>query len=297
MTKLLIIGGSGFVGYNFARFFAPRNQVLLTYLTSAVAPDVLRIAQTVQLDIRDADAVLSTLTQILPKVVIHAAGNKNVKHCETHPDDAYQINAIGTQNIARACRHIGAHLIYISSDLVFDSIKGGFLLTDTPKPHLVYGKTKLQGEILARQELENMAICRTGGVYGKKSPLLDWLNTELRQGHTVECFTDVFNTPTYADNLSEMISAIIKQEMSGIFHTVGRERVNRFQFFQTYARVFDFNVDLLIPASAGESRAKMLLQPDSSLSIDSSSQKLGVKFNSVAEGLARLKASEEAIPF
>ena len=105
-----------------------------------------------------------------------------------------------------------------------------------PQPSLAYGRSKLQGERFAREELNDVAICRSGGIYGKGSPLLGWLSAELDAGRTVDCFVDVFNTPTYAENLGEMMETIIRKRLTGVFHTVGRERVSRFEFFKSYAR-------------------------------------------------------------
>jgi len=289
MTKLLITGGSGFVGQNLARFFAPRWSVATTYFTKSIAPEVT--AQSFQLDVRDAGEVSTVFERVLPEMVIHAAGNKDVKFCEAHPEVAHQINALGTRNIARACRNFGAAMIYLSTDLVFSCIKGDYREHELPEPATAYGASKLQGERLALQELEDVAICRSGGIYGKGSPLLSWLSAEIYAGRSVECFVDVFNTPTYAENLGEMIEVIAQKQLVGVFHTVGRERVSRFEFFQSYARTFGLNLNLLSPVSAGGLKAGLLLQPDSSLSIEQTSIRLGITFNSVAEGFIRLKTS------
>jgi dTDP-4-dehydrorhamnose reductase len=289
LSKVLITGGSGFVGSNLARFFAQRKSVFVTQLTSPIAADLLPLVKSVSLDVRDANAVFSRFEEILPTVVIHVAGNKNVRYCEEHPDEAYETNVVGTWNVARACRNIGARMIYMSTDLVFSGTEGGYKETDSPSPALVYGKTKLQGEELSQQELDQVAICRSGGIYGKGSPLLRWLSTQLQTGQVVECFTDVLNTPTYAENLAEMIEVIMQEGLSGIFHTVGRERVSRFQFFQSYAKIFGLSTELISPVEAGDRRKQMLLQPDASLLIEQTSAILGVNFNSVTEGLSRLK--------
>ena len=203
MAPLLITGGSGFVGRNLARFFAPRWPVVTTYFGQPAAFD--STAQSFHLDVRDAGAVLSIFGRVAPEVVIHTAGNKNVRFCEENPEEAYRINALGTRNVARACRSFGASMIYLSTDLVFSCTKGGYKEDELPQPTLVYGKSKLEGERFALRELESVAVCRSGGIYGKGSPLLNWLSAEIDAGRSVECFVDVFNTPTYVENLAEMI--------------------------------------------------------------------------------------------
>ena len=288
MNSLLITGGSGFVGKNLARFFTPRCSVATTYFQHPTPAD--SAPQSFQLDVTDSEQVLAIFERVRPDAVIHAAGNKDVRFCEDHPDDAYQINALGTQNVARACRRFGASMVYLSTDLVFSCLRGDYKEDELPQPTLVYGRSKLLGERFALDELKDIAICRSGGIYGKESPLLSWLSAELAVGRNVDCFVDVFNTPTYVENLAEMIETIIRKRLTGVFHTVGRERVSRFEFFQTYARAFGLDEDLLSPVSIANIKDRLFLQPDSSLSVEQTSKKLGVAFNSTAEGFTRLKA-------
>ncbi|MCA1628891.1 MAG: SDR family oxidoreductase [Acidobacteria bacterium] len=286
---LLITGGSGFVGQNLAGYFGPRRQTVATYLTHA--PVDTASAQSVRLDVRDAEAVFSVFERVLPEVVIHAAGNKNLVFCEEHPDEAHRINALGTRNVARACREFGASMIYLSTDLVFGCVEGGYREDDVPRPALAYGRSKLEGERLALEELNDLAVCRSGGIFGRDSPLLKWLSAEVEAGRSVECFVDVFNTPTYVENLAEMMDAVIRKRLVGVYHTVGRERVSRFEFFRSYADTFGLDASLLSPVSSAGLKEKLLLQPDASLSAERTAERLGVAFNSVAEGFVRLKAS------
>lgn len=289
MTKLLITGGSGFVGQNLADFFAPRCTVVTTYLNSHAPHD--SHAQTIQLDVRDSEATLDALARVVPDVVIHAAGNKNVRFCEENPEEAYRVNAEGTRNVARACRDVGAKLLYLSTDLVFRGVDGNYKEADVPRPASVYGASKLEGERLALEELgDEAAVCRSGGIYGRRSPLLNWLAAELGAGRVVDCFVDVFNTPTYAENLAEMFEAVISKRLAGVFHTAGRERVSRFDFFRSYARAFGLDLGLLSPASREGREAGAFLQPDASLSTEQTAGRLGVRVDSVEEGFARLKA-------
>ena len=276
------------MGKNLANFFAPRCSVATTYFQHPTAPD--SAAQSFQLDVTDAEQVFSIFERVRPDVVIHAAGNKDVRFCEDHPDEAYRTNAQGTHNVARACRNFGASMIYLSTDLVFSCERGNYKEDELPQPTLAYGWSKLQGERFALEELKDVAVCRSGGIYGKCSPLLSWLSGEIDAGRTVDCFVDIFNTPTYLENLAEMMDVIIKKRLNGVFHTVGRERVSRFEFFKSYARAFGLDETLLFPISIAGMTESLFLQPDSSLSVDQTSKRLGIAFNSITEGFTRLKA-------
>lgn len=286
MHTLLITGGSGFVGKNLTDFFSSRGRVIATYLTH---PDVAT-HEAYKLDITDAENVRSVMRAAKPDFVIHAAGNKDVRFCEDNPHQAHRVNAIGTQNVAAACRELKARMIYLSTDLVFECTRGNYAEDEVPNTNLVYGKSKLGGERLAVQELGDVAICRSAGIYGPGSPLLKWLQTKIAASQTVEAFVDVFNSPTYAENLGEMLDVIIRRRLSGVFHTAGRERVNRLDFFRAYASTCDLDVGLITPSSLRDAGSQLLLRPDSSLSVQQTATKLGVVFNSISEGFERLRA-------
>lgn len=291
MARLLITGGTGFVGRNLASHLKFRNHVSI----ASRRPPQEESTETVwkSLDVTDAKATLQAVQEIQPEIVIHCAGLKDVRFCEEHPETAYKINALGTQSVAQACKNIGAKLIYLSTDLVFPSVKGHYKEYDMPGSPIIYGQSKHQGELLAMRETSNLAICRSGGVYGKKSPLLHWLEKTVREGQEVECFLDVHNSPTFAENLGDMIESIIRKDLTGIFHTAGRKRVNRFEFFDLFAHLFDLDTGLLRPSALGERRKKMLLLPDSSLNCEASLSRLEVDSISPAEGFLKLKAMGE----
>ncbi|MBP0014398.1 MAG: SDR family oxidoreductase [Roseofilum sp. SBFL] len=290
MRKILITGGSGFVGSNLATLFSSssNSEVFSTYMNHPIDVDDPLSIHPIQLDVRNEKEVISVFHKIKPTVVIHAAGNKNVRDCEKNPDDAYKTNALGTQNVARVCHDIDAHLIYVSTDLVFSCTDGQYQETDIPEPSLVYGKTKLKGEEIAKQEHDRVAICRSGGIYGNHSPLLQWLSKQLLAGQAVECFTDVMNTPTYVVNLGEMFEVIINNNLTGIFHTVGSQRVSRFDLFTAYAKEFNLDTHLLVPTTVGQHGENLFLQKDASLRAEKTSAILGMKADAIAEGFRRL---------
>jgi len=288
MPKILITGGSGFIGHNLVEFFVRRFDTVATYHSRPPNGHDLG-ARFVQLDVREEIQVRSVVEQERPDVLIHAAGDKNVRRCKSNPDEAHLLNALGARNVARACEKFGARMIYVSTDLVFDGSRGAYREDETPIPTTVYGRTKLDGERYAMEECSNTAICRTGGVYGPGSPLLEWFAKEVSAGRSVEAFTDVFNSPTYAMNLAEMIDVTIQRGLTRILHTAGSERIDRFHFFREYARQFGFDETVISPASRNADDADALLQHDSSLATGITASKLDLKSNTVADGFARMK--------
>jgi dTDP-4-dehydrorhamnose reductase len=107
---------------------------------------------------------------------------------------------------------------------------------------------------------------------------------------SVNCFIDVYNTPTFADNLADMLDSIIRNNLTGMFHTCGRQSVNRFEFFSLFAHAFNLDHTLLKPVRSGGTLGEIFLLPNSSLNSESSASRLGVTPDSPAEGFLKLKA-------
>jgi len=285
MARILIAGGTGFVGSNLARYFGERYEVI----TASRHRQENAEHEWLCLDITKPQTTVELVCRLAPNVVINVAGIKDVRFCEHNPLYAFRVNGQGTGNLASACRKVGSKLIYVSSDLVFPSSRGWYTEIDIPCSPLVYGQSKLLGEYRAMRALDNLAICRSGGVYGKGSPLLRWAAEEITAGRPLECFTDVFNTPTYAYNLAAMIAEIIDRDLSGIFHTVGTERVHRLDFFSGFARTFGLDCSLLQPALIASRRSSMLLMPDSSLSSVITAGVLNTRGTPLDEGFRMLR--------
>jgi dTDP-4-dehydrorhamnose reductase len=244
------------------------------------------------MDVCQETATRECIEKIAPEAVIHIAGNKNVRHCEMNPREAHAVNAAGVLNVARGCRSVGAKLVYLSTDLVFDCKSGGYVETDRPLPSSVYGKTKYEGEQMALAEIPEAAICRSGGIYGRESPLLSWAGNELRSGHEITCLTNVTNTPTFVDNLAEMMDVILNRRLSGTFHTVGSSPVNRYEFFQEFARTFELNAALLRPVASDQMMRELFLVPNATLRCDWTNRMLGIDSMSLAHGMRELRSKE-----
>ena len=286
MTRVMIIGGSGFIGGNLVRCFSARHEVLATHHAGS-SPEFAHAR--IELDLLDPMAIGRALRAYTPDFVINAAGNKNVRFCEDNPAAARRINAEAAGTIATACAEAERPFAHISTDLVFGGDRGNYREDEIPEPATIYGQSKREGEELTLEAQSDCLIVRTGGVYGLDSPLLGWLRGELEAGKSVECFEDVRNSPTFVDNLAEIVGVALEQGLTGVIHAVGREPSSRYQLFVHYAREFGFDESLLVASQAGMRRKEMLLAADSSLSSVASQERLpGIVFNTAPEGFERL---------
>ena len=177
----------------------------------------------VAMDITDAEAVETIITQVNPDVVIHCAAWTAVDMAED--DDKVEkvraINAGGTQNIANVCKKLGCKMVYISTDYVFDGQGTEPWQPDCKdyKPLNVYGQTKLEGELAVSNTLEKFFIVRIAWVFGLNGK--NFIKTMLNVGKThdtVRVVCDQIGTPTYTLDLARLLVDMTETEKYGYYH-------------------------------------------------------------------------------
>lgn len=172
------------------------------------------------LDITKADSIAQVFDQIHPEVVVNCAAMTAVDACEAERERAFQSNAIAPQLLAVACRQYSAQLIHISTDYVFDGSKDGlYEPEDTPNPISVYGQSKLQGEVLVRQELPAACIVRVAGLYGTGGRnFASQLGALLRKAGTLRSVADNRILTGYAVDVAYRLRELIEGQHTGLFH-------------------------------------------------------------------------------
>jgi dTDP-4-dehydrorhamnose reductase len=179
------------------------------------------------LDITDRKAVVGYLESNRPDFLVNCAAYTAVDKAETDMDAAYRLNALGPENLAIACRQIGARLIHVSTDYVFDGTNNKpYSEEDLPNPQGVYGSTKLEGEKLVMKQLPESIVIRTSWLYSSYGH--NFVKTMIRLGSEKDSLNVVYDqtgTPTFAGDLSLTILKVISQSAinpdywkSGIYH-------------------------------------------------------------------------------
>ena len=184
-----------------------------------------------ELDITDATAVANMIGKYRPDVVIHGAAFTQVDAAEEKMDLAYKVNAIGTQNIAMACRSVAAAMVYISTDYVFDGKLGrAYTEVDQTNPLSVYGKSKLMGEVLARQATDKLFVLRTAWLYGDGP---NFVRTMLKLGQEKEelqVVNDQHGCPTGTVDLAEAALRFAQTGRYGTYHAVNTGSATWYEF-------------------------------------------------------------------
>ena len=206
-----------------------------------------------QLDLTDGAAVETLLQRVRPRFVVHTAAMTDVDGCERQPEAAWQGNVVAAENVGHACHTVGAHMVHLSTEYVFDGRAGPYSEDDPTNPISVYGRTKLEGERAVRAHYPDAVVARTTILYGQapnvRANFVLWLIGQLRQGSAVRVVEDQIGSPTLAENLAEMCLALALGRASGVYNTVGADVIGRYAFAQQVAEVFELPIDLIQPIS------------------------------------------------
>jgi dTDP-4-dehydrorhamnose reductase len=288
--KILITGASGLLGSKMAELCREQYKVISTYNTKPFFPN------SAKMDITNRSETSRIFSEFKPEIVVHTAAETNVDKCETDKKYAWKINAVGTRNVAEASEELGAKMVYVSTDYVFDGEKRLYSEEDEPNPINYYGASKLEGEKYVADLCKNYVIARTSVLYGWhpwKSNFVKWAIESLRGGKQISVVNDHFNSPTLADNLAEILLEIIKKDLKGVYHTAGSERINRFDFTLKIAETFDLDSSLVKPIKMSELKVWVAKRPrDSSLCVDKIQRELKTKLLNGKEGLEKMRKTE-----
>ncbi len=231
--RLLVTGATGLLGSDLCRTL--QDQYKLVGWARRIPPAQAgknRSYLFESMDIIDRTAVEKGIRAQRPDLVIHTVAMSDVDACETDPEEALKVNASGVENVARACASIGATLMAISTDYVFDgSANRPYQEEDRPNPINAYGRSKLEGEKRALGFSEKCLVVRVSGLFGAaRTNFISSAAHRLRAGETVSVVADQLYSPSYTADLAFGIQQLIRQwesdpegaspggRLHGIFH-------------------------------------------------------------------------------
>jgi dTDP-4-dehydrorhamnose reductase len=215
--KTMILGASGLLGKELFREWTFDEVIGLS------SRDV---------DIRDAGKVREVVEKSRPEWIVLAAAYTNVDDCEKHPDLAFAVNRDGAVNVAEAAKRIGADMLFLSSDYVFDGKKRSPYETgDQRNPQSVYGRSKAEAEVQLLEVLPECCIARTSWLFGAGGKCFP--DTILKLAATrpvLEVVNDQRGCPTYAVDLARAIIELCRSRAHGIVHTTNSGDCSWFEF-------------------------------------------------------------------
>jgi len=254
--RVLVTGGNGQLGRDLRDVLA--GSVPAGGLEPAVPVTGIDVLSTDvdTVDIVDRTAVATAVEGFRPQVVIHGGAFTAVDRCESEIDTAFAVNAIGTRHVAEAARRVGAHLVYVSTDYVFDGrLDRPYVEWDAPDPPSVYGRSKLAGELEVAAAGGGSTIVRTAWVSGAHGA--NMVKTVLRlaaddHGGPLRFVDDQHGTPTFTADLAPAIVRLALDRRPGTFHVTNQGETTWFGFARAVLAAAGFDPGRVEPIATGD---------------------------------------------
>jgi dTDP-4-dehydrorhamnose reductase len=247
-VRVAVTGANGLLGGEAVGLLRERHEVL------ALGRGPCRLSAGPQrwadADLGDGRSVERALIEFGAQAVLHAGALTDVDGCEREPERAWAVNVGGSEQVARACRTLGARLVAVSTDYVFDGEAGPYVEDDRPNPRGAYARTKRAGEEAALLLVPDCAVARVAVVYsgrpGAKSTFATQVVEKLSRGAQVHAFVDQQVSPTLARNGAEMaLELLLDTAYRGVLHTAGATVVDRVEFARRLARRFGLSEEIV----------------------------------------------------
>jgi dTDP-4-dehydrorhamnose reductase len=289
---VLVTGASGNLGWALSERLASTSEVIASYNAHASVPEG---SQGVRLDLSDKGSIRDLLHQYRPEVIFHAAAMTGPDECERDPRKTTGVNLEATAEIAEMAKSLGARLVFVSTDLVFDGKAGNYSEEDVPKPLSVYGTTKLKAEQAVLGTCPDGAVIRTSLLYGRGTEtsgnFLSSLYCNLAAGNQMRLFSDQKRNPMLAEDLARALVAAAESDLRGLYHVAGGEVVTRLEFGRKVCRAFGFDEALLVPIRMEDFEYLARRPLDSTLNTAKFHSATGLEPTPIAEALAGLAGS------
>ena len=227
--RILITGSNGLLGQKIVKICLKRGTEFLATSNGANRNQECPSDRYLEMDITNQSTIAEIFTDYKPTHIIHTAALTNVDYCELNPEECQEVNVLATQKLWNEAQKINAHFQLLSTDFIFDGLKGNYKETDEPSAVSIYGQSKVDAEhVLINSENKNWSIARTIIVYGtannlSRTNIVLWSISALSKGEPMKIINDQFRMPTWADDLAWGCLEICRKDKTGIFHLCGPE--------------------------------------------------------------------------
>ena len=292
--RILITGSNGLLGQKLVQLIIEKGEDHL--IATARGSNRLPLADTHfrSMDVTYEEDVLTVISEERPDVVIHTAAMTNVDQCETDQANCWKLNVDAVANLIKACEEVGAHLVHLSTDFIFDGESGPYDEEAQPNPISYYGESKLAAEKLLIESEISYGIARTVLVYGiahdmSRSNIILWVKKSLEDGKEIKVVDDQLRSPTLAEDLAMGCYLIAQKKAKGIFNISGKDLLTPYDMAVKTAEFFDLSMATMERADASTFSQTAKRPPRTGFIIDKAVNQLGYKPHSFEEGIAILQ--------
>lgn len=289
---VLLLGGTGLLGKALIESCQPGFRIQATYRRDL--PPTISFDGFARLDITDREAMIHLFQKIKPDFVVHLAGVGSVDFAEKNQSEAWTINVGGTRHVIEASQQIGAKLIYLSSNAVFDGDHPPYSEESPRRPVNYYGRLKVEAEDLVQAGGLEYAIVRPILMYGwhyahaRENPVTMWIRL-LKDRKPVKVVNDHFWQPLFVQDCADLIWRIICEDKSGVYNIAGPERLSLFDFALSAARVFGLDSALIKPVPSSFFPTIAARPLDTSFILDKVKSIFALQPLDILAGLKRMK--------
>ena len=253
--KILITGSNGLLGQHLIPQLAVRHHQVIAMGRGPLRVSLDKAVQYHDLDITKSRSIRDFIRQQAPNVLVLSAAITQVDDCERDHLRSESVNVDATENLLDACAPCGTHFIFLSTDFVFDGIKGNYREEDPVNPVNWYGQTKVFAEKLVETYSSRWSVARTCLLYGisrgsSRTNIISWIKSALEKGERIRVVNDQVRTPTDVKDFATGIRLILEQQAVGRFHLSGKEVMTPYQLALTTADYFSLDKTLIEEVNA-----------------------------------------------
>ena len=255
MIKVIITGSNGLLGQSLLNLLSEEKEKYEVYgFSKGINRSGREDFRYVSIDITNEENLKKNIKEIQPDFIINTAAMTQVDDCENNKQACDVLNVTVVKWLSEIAEEINAHVIHISTDFIFDGVKGNYKETDTPNPISYYGLSKLKSEEVLTNSNINFTILRTILVYGKvfdmsRSNIVLWVKQMLEDKKEITIVNDQFRTPTYVVDLAMACKISMDKKATGIFNISSSKLMSVFEISQEIAEAFNLDKSLIKPIS------------------------------------------------
>ncbi len=295
---ILVTGSNGLLGQKIIQKLVAKNDPKIYIIGCGKGanrlPKSIHGFQYEELDITQEKQINEIFEKYKPTHLIHTAAQTNVDYCELNHDDCWKANVDAVSYLAAACEKYHTHLVHVSTDFIFDGLKGGlYSEDDKAAPLSFYGNSKWEAEKIVQKSKAHWAILRTILVYGvvsdmSRSNVVLWVKKSLEEGKKINVVFDQARTPTLAEDLADGCIAAALKNAEGIYNIGGKDYMNIYELACRVADFFKLDKTLINSVDSTTFTQPAKRPPKTGFAIEKAKQDLGYNPHSFEEGLAIL---------